>query len=214
MNTINRKTNAVIRIPVCLIKSRIPCVPEHRSRYCPVRPRGTRKNPDERNPWYNKRRYFPLVKKRTVCFQSNNVKIWTFWSVISISFNYIMFLRREDFEILARRRFFCYLLEVSCFKKPFRGAFVTWVTALVCFYELMDLCHGVVNKLICLLNIKCWYVRPLAIRFQEHNLGSIWPTLFKLHRMIVHIEIPIDFGITRSKVKVSITLKLKTVTAQ
>jgi hypothetical protein len=30
-------------------------------------------------------------------------------------------------------------------------------------------------------------VRPLAIWFPEHNLSSIWPTIFKLHRMIVHI---------------------------
>jgi hypothetical protein len=30
-------------------------------------------------------------------------------------------------------------------------------------------------------------VRPLAIWFPEHNLNSIWPTMFKLHRMIVHI---------------------------
>jgi hypothetical protein len=30
-------------------------------------------------------------------------------------------------------------------------------------------------------------VRPLAIWFPEHNLSSIWPTMLKLHRMIVHI---------------------------
>jgi hypothetical protein len=30
-------------------------------------------------------------------------------------------------------------------------------------------------------------VRPLAIWFLENNLSSIWPTIFKLHRMIVHI---------------------------
>jgi hypothetical protein len=30
-------------------------------------------------------------------------------------------------------------------------------------------------------------VRPLAIWFPEQNLSSIWPTTFKLHRMIVHI---------------------------
>jgi hypothetical protein len=56
-------------------------------------------------------------------------------------------------------------------------------------------------------------VRPLAIWFPEHNLSSIWPTIFKLHRMIVHIgwKTPIDFWVTRSKVKVTITLKLKTV---
>jgi hypothetical protein len=30
-------------------------------------------------------------------------------------------------------------------------------------------------------------VRPLAIWFPEHNFSSIWPTIFKLHRMIVHI---------------------------
>jgi hypothetical protein len=31
------------------------------------------------------------------------------------------------------------------------------------------------------------YVRPLAIWFPEHNFSSIWPTVFKLHRMIAHI---------------------------
>jgi hypothetical protein len=40
-------------------------------------------------------------------------------------------------------------------------------------------------------------VRPLAIWFPEHNLSSIWPTIFKLHRMIVHIEwkTPVDVGV-------------------
>jgi hypothetical protein len=62
--------------------------------------------------------------------------------------------------------------------------------------------------------LRVWLsVRPLAIWFPEHNLSSIWPTIFKLYRMIVHIgkKTPIDFGVTRSKVKVTITLKLKTV---
>jgi hypothetical protein len=56
-------------------------------------------------------------------------------------------------------------------------------------------------------------VRPLTIWFPEHNFSSIWPTMFKLHRMIVHIgyKTPIDFGVKRSKVKVTMTLKLKTV---
>jgi hypothetical protein len=134
--TTNIKTKAVIRIPICLIKSRIPCVSEHRLRYCPVRPRDTRKNPDERIPWCSKRRYFPLVEKQTVCFQSNNVIIWTFWSVISISFNYIMFLK-ENFEILARRQFFCNLLEVSCFN------------AVQTFKELLMWRHNVAPNIAC-----------------------------------------------------------------
>ena len=41
MNYYKYKTIGVIRIPICLIKSRIPCVPENRS--CPVRSRDNRK---------------------------------------------------------------------------------------------------------------------------------------------------------------------------
>jgi hypothetical protein len=30
-------------------------------------------------------------------------------------------------------------------------------------------------------------VRPLAIWFPEHNLSPIWPIVFKLYKMMVHI---------------------------
>jgi hypothetical protein len=58
------KTKAVNRIPICLIKS---CAFQSTGReYCPVRSCDTRKKTDERILWYNKRRYFPLMQKRTV----------------------------------------------------------------------------------------------------------------------------------------------------
>jgi hypothetical protein len=56
-------------------------------------------------------------------------------------------------------------------------------------------------------------VRPLAIWFPEYNVDAIWPIIFKIRRMFVHIgqKTPIDFGVTRLKVNVTITLKLKTI---
>ena len=46
----------------------------------------------------------------------------------------------------------------------------------------------------------------------DNNWRSFWPTFFKLHRMIVLIErmIPIVFGVSRSKIKVTVTSSLKT----
>jgi len=69
-----------------------------------------------------------------------------------------------------------------------------------------------------ILFLPCPSVRPSVCHtsFPLNNSSTLWPRAFNLHSVIALIKLktPIDFGVSRTKVKVTVTQRVKTVSAQ